>query len=124
METNFRKSSWRMSKDEVRATEASPPAYESETALGYRGELMGSECMVYFEFDSVGLARAAYMIDNPDDARDIEDYNRLKSLLTKKYGEPKEAGMVPSVNRRFPVPSVIGIVMSSISSTRSALKSV
>jgi hypothetical protein len=96
--THFRKSTWQMSKDQVRATEASAPAYESENALGYRGELMGTECMVYFEFDAAGLARAAYMIDDPDDAKDIEDYNRLKSLLTKKYGEPKDAGMVLTKN--------------------------
>jgi hypothetical protein len=96
--TQFRNSAWQMSKDQVRATEASPPAYESENALGYRGELMGTECGVYYEFESDRLVRAAYLIDHPDDGRDIGDYNRLKTLLTKKYGAPKEDGMVLTPN--------------------------
>lgn len=82
-----------MSKDEVRATEPTKPAYESENALGYRGELVESECMIYYEFDEKGLARAAYMIDHSDDGHDILDYNKVKTLLTRKYGDPKEDEM-------------------------------
>ena len=67
-------------------------------ALGYNGELSGTPCMIYYEFDGGGLARAAYMIDQPDDEKDIEAYNRLKVLLTKKYGEPEEEGMVLTRN--------------------------
>ena len=87
-----------MTKDEVRATESAKPAYESDNALGYNGELSGTPCMIYYEFDAGGLERAAYLIDQSDDEKDIEAYNRLKTLLTKKYGEPEEEGMVLTHN--------------------------
>jgi hypothetical protein len=100
-----------MSKEQVRATEESPAVYEKDNALGYNGEIMETPCMVYFEFENGELTRGAYLIDNTDDDRDIEDYNHLKLLLTKKYGEPNKDAMVvtPKVYRLPKIDSTVDL---------------
>ncbi len=100
-DTQFREASWEMSKSDVRASEKSEPKYESDNSLGFVGKLLDADCMIYYEFDDHGLARAAYMIDHVDDGKDIVDYNRLKALLSTKYGPPivDEMKLTPNLYR-------------------------
>jgi hypothetical protein len=84
---HFRKAAWGMSKNQVRATETAVLVSEDENELSFEGTLIGSACVVHYDFANGRLVGGGYTFDN-DDALDVSDYFQLKDMFTKKYGEP------------------------------------
>jgi hypothetical protein len=88
---DFRKTTWGMSKSQVKATEVGPPD-ERDDVLSYSIEIAGMRCFLVYIFVEDKLVRAKYRFaaehSNKNDY--IEDYLDLKKTLEKKYGELKE----------------------------------
>jgi len=89
-EYDFRKTRWGMSKEEVKLTEDNEPAYEESDFFGYENEIAGMDCYVIYVFTSDKLVRTKYSFIHEHANRTdyIQDYQELKEILTKKYGQP------------------------------------
>jgi len=89
---DFRKTTWGMTKAQVKQTETGKILKETDDILAYRAELAGYESFVIYIFADDKLTRAKYsIIEEHSNKNDyISDYNAIKELLTKKYGSPKE----------------------------------
>lgn len=87
----FRKVKWGMSKEEVKAIEGGD-AEESENSLTYATEITGEEALLGYEFIDNKLVKGGIYIigDYPNDLLSISKYNKLKKVLTNRYGEPYE----------------------------------
>ncbi|HVX41981.1 MAG TPA: hypothetical protein VHB25_20635 [Gemmatimonadaceae bacterium] len=89
---HFRRSSWGDSPARVRSVEPGEPA-ESDGDLIYSTTLVGYPALLFYKFANDELCEGTYVIDNSDDAADVDAYFKLQEMLTGKYGEPanKEA---------------------------------
>lgn len=89
---DFRKTTWGMTKNQVKQTETSEIIKETNEAILYSVKLAGYESFVGYIFVDNKLTRAKYLIiekhSNKNDY--IVDYSSIKNLLEKKYGIPKE----------------------------------
>lgn len=91
---DFRKTNWGMNKEQVKAIENKNIIYEGDNNLGhvitYEVEIgiKSYYCIYYFLEDK--LYTAGYMsIEEYSNKNDyIRDYEEIKEILTKKYGEP------------------------------------
>ena len=83
-EYTFRKTTWGMSREQGKDTEAKE--------IGYEGSILGLDCWIAYIFAEEKLVRANYSIDGEHSNKNvyIEDYYTLKTALSKKYGEPLE----------------------------------
>ena len=91
-EKDFRNVRWGMSIEEVKKAETSKMVDESDTILIYESSLAGLDVYVGYVFTSGILVRGKYIsVEKHSNRNDyINDYNSLKDLLTKKYGETTE----------------------------------
>jgi len=89
-EYDFRKTTWGMTKEEVKQIEGEPP-YETENELGYLDTVAGMKCVVFYTFENGKLTKGAYrfLVKHSNRNLYIDDYEIIKGLLTKKYGKPK-----------------------------------
>lgn len=91
-EFNFRKTTWGMSRDQVKASEDTKPTGEKPDVLTYRDELDGIPAIVGYLFDGDKLTRAGYLMrgsyDDPN--KYIEDYDKVKESMIKTYGAPAQ----------------------------------
>lgn len=89
---NFRKTTWGMTKEQVKKTEKGKVEIEKDNSLIYSGKVGGLECGIGYVFAEGKLVRTRYLIiekhTNKNDY--ITDYKSLKEILTKKYGKPIE----------------------------------
>lgn len=93
-DNNFRNTSWGMTLRKVRSMETSAKLVaENDDSLFYLGEIAGYAAHVSYNFTNDRLRTAAYIIDNYNDVNDLEAYDKLEELLTKKYGEPLSSGI-------------------------------
>lgn len=93
--TDFRKSRWGMPPDEVKKTESSEQmSGEMPGVLSYEGEIAGVKAWILFLFDDGKLERGVYSIDAGQDSV-IEDYEKVRDYMLKKYGKPTEVKMGP-----------------------------
>jgi len=85
---DFRKTNWGMSKEQVRATEDKKPGFEDDTLLIYSVEFGGYDfaCAYHFVEDKLYSSTYSFVAGK----RNIANYERLKRLLIKKYGEQME----------------------------------
>ena len=94
-EFNFRKTTWGMSRDQVKASEDTTPTGEKPDVLTYRDELDGIPAIVGYLFDGDKLTRAGYLMrgsyDDPN--KYIEDYDKVKESMIKTYGAPAQDEM-------------------------------
>jgi len=94
-EFNFRKTTWGMSHDQVKASEDKKPTGEKPDVVTYRDELDGIPAIVGYLFDGDKLTRAGYVMrgsyDDPN--RYIEDYSKVKESMIKTYGAPAQDEM-------------------------------
>ncbi len=88
---DFRKTTWGMSKSQVKATEAGVPNSEDESVLMYSSRISGMNALVIYIFAENKLVRAKYLFTEEHSNRNdyITDYNSLKEALGKKYGKIK-----------------------------------
>jgi len=89
---DFRKADWGMSIEEVKKTEETEILKETNDVLVYETTLAGYQALVAYIFAGNKLTRAKYsFIEDHSNKNDyISDYSNLKTLLTKKYGNPYE----------------------------------
>ena len=98
---DFRRAKWGMSKQEVRASEGSPPVIDDPDMIGFGAMFYGTVCMVYYNFEHERLVSGAYVIDQRDDADDVAMYLHLIEELKKKYGDPEREVDWRDPRRRF-----------------------
>jgi len=92
-ETDFRKASWGMSREQIKALENNLKiTMEKEEYLGYQTQIAGLDCNLIYFFTNNKLVRGRYFFTEPHSNRNdyILDYTTLKKLLEKKYGEASE----------------------------------
>lgn len=89
-EYTFRKTTWGMSREEVKSRETGKVLYDTEKMLIYEGSIAGLDCDIVYIFAGGKLVRAKYHIteEHSNENRYISDYKSLKKSLTKKYGQP------------------------------------
>jgi hypothetical protein len=94
-QTDFRKSTWGMSKAQVLATEASPPSEvresDGQVIVEYDSpQLTGLKCRAVYIFAKDKLVRAKYLLDaEHSDLNDfIADYRGVEPVLLSAFGEP------------------------------------
>jgi len=88
--THFRKASWGMSRAQVQGLEESELFVDVPDALTFRGEMLGIECLIRYEFSGDRLVSGSYYFNREDDQVDAEVYARLKEALDGEYGEGTE----------------------------------
>lgn len=91
-EFNFRKTTWGMSRDQVKASEDTKPTGEKPDVLTYRDELDGIPAIVGYLFDGDKLTRTGYLMHGSyeDPNKYIEDYDKVKESMIKTYGAPAQ----------------------------------
>ncbi len=94
-EYTFRKTTWGMTKEQVKETEKETP-YEHERGLRYEDRILGFDCTLLYIFVEGKLVRTKYIIteEHSNDNQYIMDYDTLKAALIKKYGEPSESNQL------------------------------
>jgi hypothetical protein len=93
-EFDFRQANWGMSKAEVRAVEKQESIDEDiggvQEIIAYNAKIASFDSYLGYVFVKNKLSGAGYYIQqehvNKNDY--IDDYNKLKDLLTQKYGKP------------------------------------
>ena len=88
-EPTFRKTTWGMSQEQVTAAEGDNfTSYEG--SIGYERSILGLDCYLFYYFTQEKLTTAAFAITEEHFNKNMyfDDLNKLKTGLTKKYGEP------------------------------------
>ena len=85
--------SWGITQEEVKSKEIAELIHESEDTLTYRKRSFNTRMNVSYQFFKGKLMVCTY--SNSESHQDknvyIKDFIKIRSLLTKKYGEPKES---------------------------------
>lgn len=98
-EYTFRNTRWGMSKSEVIEKEGEPDFYNDdpptvhEAFLGYSEMNVGSlEAVLYYSFIEDKLVDSVYGFEESYNNKNkyIEDFERIKRILTDKYGSPEQ----------------------------------
>jgi len=89
---NFRKTTWGMSKSQVKATESKKPKFKSDSRLGYLGKVLGMDTRIIYDFVNNKLAKGHYVFfeKHTNKTDYIKNYEKLKAILIKKYGKANE----------------------------------
>jgi len=94
---DFRKTRWGMSPAQVKVTEAGTflgegPLPPYDLAITYKGKFEGSDVEIGYMFnaDKLVLAGYAFTERHDDNALYVKDYEKIKAVLTKKYGPPAQ----------------------------------
>jgi len=87
---DFRNASWGMSMQQVMATEAGEPASKDGTSLVYLVTVASLSCGAVYTFVDGKLAYGGYVFSVQHSNRNgyIDDYEKIKGLLSQKYGTP------------------------------------
>ena len=89
---DIRNIKWGMSIEEVKKHEEAELGLEEENFLGYQNlEVAGFESFLYYNFNIDNQLFEAYYIlihDHTNETEYISDYEKIKELITDKYGEP------------------------------------
>ena len=88
---DFRKTTWGMSKEQVKLSEDIKPVAEEKDLLMYETEVLHMKCYIAYKFVGNILATVIYkFIDRHSNENDyISDYSNVKVALNKKYGTPE-----------------------------------
>ena len=91
----FRKTTWGMSKEQVREIEGLGTVHESSNALIYPGSIAGLQCHIVYVFALNRLVRGKYAITEQHSNANhfLMDFESLKEALTAKYGKPQQDDM-------------------------------
>jgi len=94
---DFRRTSWGMTREQVKAVESSKLIKEDEHGLFYSSELSGfGEVLIGYIFAEGKLVRTSYIsqVRHTNSNDFIEDFTKIKSILTEKYGRPESDDVV------------------------------
>ena len=88
---DFRKTKWGMSIEHVMYSEGVKARLEVKDALVYEAEVLGMNCLIFYEFIGNILASGNYFfVEEYSNRNDyISDYDSVKNTLREKYGSPK-----------------------------------
>jgi len=88
----FRKATWGMTRNQVKATESGKIMRDSENALAYKGSVGNADVLIFFFFVSDKLVRGKYsfLTEHTNKNEFISDFERIKSTLKDKYGDPQK----------------------------------
>jgi hypothetical protein len=88
---DFRTIDWGMTRDQIKSTETIQPDFENDKILAYKVKIAGFSAILVFNFISDKCINGRYLIQEKHSNNNlyIEDYNKLKVLLNKIYGEPQ-----------------------------------
>lgn len=91
----FRGAKWGDSMEAVLAQEGKPVS-QSKTDLYYKVKVAGLDTLVAFQFDEKGLYSGFYSFTGhyTNKNQHLSDYDKLKDLLTEKYGKPIDDDVV------------------------------
>ncbi len=94
---DFRNTRWGMSPAQIKLTEEGNPIGEGplppyDLAISYKGNLEGSDAEIGYMFnaDKLVLAGYAFTERHEDNSLYVKDYEKIKALLSKKYGPPAQ----------------------------------
>lgn len=92
---DFRKTSWGMSMEQVKEIEGNEILEAYEDGFAYKNKVGGLDCKVIYQFVENKLYIAGYLFTELHTNYDlwIDDYQKIKDLLIKKYGKPIKSGM-------------------------------
>jgi uncharacterized lipoprotein YehR (DUF1307 family) len=109
-EFNFRKTTWGMSRDQVKASEDTTPTGDKSDVITFRSELDGIPAIVGYIFDKDKLARAGYLMRSSyeDPEKYIDDYDKVKESMIKIYGPPAQDEMHWKEGEESQDPAVYG----------------
>ena len=97
-EFDFRKTNWGASIEKVQSSETSEaiPDINSSEMLGFTGSVGGIKTLIGYYFINNKLWKGAYIFSETHSNRNgfIIDYESIKTILTEKYGEPKEENVL------------------------------
>ncbi|WP_417550140.1 hypothetical protein [Methylophaga sp.] len=87
---DFRGSSWGEDIESVKAKETAQLINQYPTQLVYKAQIAGIDMAAAYIFSDSKLVSAMYISDQKylNKNKHIGDYEKLKELLTTKYGEP------------------------------------
>lgn len=90
-EYDFRQTNWGMSKEQVKATEDKKPDSEDINSLGYNVKIDRDDYLCIYNFLEDKFYNSIYACTEKHTNKNlyIDDYEGLKEILTKKYGEPQ-----------------------------------
>lgn len=88
----FRNNSWGDNVTSVKAKEKFELVQEETGILAYKGRIAGMDMLLGYLFTGDKLTTGKYIVteDHSNKNDYITDYDKLKKILTEKYGEPKE----------------------------------
>jgi hypothetical protein len=90
---DFRKTNWGMSMEEVsKAETATPYGDPSDDVLMFLGNISELDCVIVYFFTNDLLTGGRYFFTEEHSNKNdyISDYENMKELLSKKYGEPTD----------------------------------
>lgn len=92
----FRNAQWGMSKKDVLKTEKSNPVDKRVDYITYEGSIINLKSTIIFSFIDNKLVTGTYLIEDVYISNDLylDDYYKLKTLLTEKYGFPIHSDVV------------------------------
>lgn len=87
---DFRNSCWGDTKEEVISAENGEIAEQDDDNLLYLGDINGTNVCIIYTFEDDKLVRGSYALDQvySNGGQYLDIFNRWKSSLTEKYGEP------------------------------------
>lgn len=102
---DFRKANWGMSVEQVKASEDKKPDFEGDIASGfilsYEVQIDSKDyyCVYFFLEDKLYNTGYAFSENHTNKNDYIQDYDGLKGLLIKKYGEPNKKRLLSIYDR-------------------------
>jgi len=87
---DFRKTTWGMNKEQVKATEDRKADYEENAMLFYKVKIFGGSYYCFYSFLEDTLYNGGYVFTEEHANKNlyINDYIEFKGILTKEYGKP------------------------------------
>lgn len=102
---DFRKANWGMTVEQVKASEDNKPDFEGEVASGFvlsyevQIDSKNYYCMYFFLESKLYNSGYSFSENHTNKNDYIYDYDELKELLTKKYGEPSKKKLLSLYDR-------------------------
>ncbi|MBL7473735.1 hypothetical protein [Robertkochia sediminum] len=111
---DFRNTTWGMSRAEVIQAEGGEPDMNTEQLVLYKTTVAYMEAMVGYFFIKDTLCKASYIFNNDHTNQNeyVEDYERIQSILTDKYGRPEKSEEEWKVTNWKDNPGFIGHALS------------
>jgi len=91
---DFRQTTWGMNSSQIVSAEGKMPAFQDKGSpiqiLGYSDQIANLDCQVFYILAYDQLVRTKYMISekHTNKTEYLSDYDRLKEVLSNKYGKP------------------------------------